>query len=112
MHVAVGVSTGKSCQRAQDENPTTIKMGAAAGGRDLNKDELGRPISSSNAAVACGLSEASHAKICVLVRRGKPLGVTVDVTPASNRVAACIDRRMRRLAFPVSDRPDTVTYSY
>jgi hypothetical protein len=112
MHVAVGVSTGKSCERAQDENPMTMKMGASAGGRDLTKDELGRPISSSNAAAACGLSDASHAKICVLVRRGKPLGVTVNVTPPSNRVAVCIDRRMRRLAFPVSDKPDTVTYSY
>jgi hypothetical protein len=115
MHVAVGVSTGKSCERAQDENPMTMKMGSSAPngtGRDLTKDELGRPISSSNAAAACGLSDASHAKICVLVRRGKPLGVTVNVTPTSNRVAACIDRRMRRLAFPVSDKPDTVTYSY
>ncbi len=90
----------------------TLHMGGPSGGRDLDKDELGRPIASSNAAVACGLSDDAHAKICVLVRRGKPLGVTVDVTPPSNRVAVCIDRRMRRLAFPASDRPDTVTYSY
>jgi hypothetical protein len=112
LHVTVGVSTGKSCQRAQDENPDTVKMGAKSTSRDLTKDELGRPIASSNAAVACGLPDASRAKICVLVRRGKPLGVTVDVAPTNNRVAACIDRRMRRLAFPLSDRPDTVTYSY
>jgi hypothetical protein len=112
LHVAVGVSTGKSCERAEDENPQTVHMGASETGRDLTKDELGRPIASSNAAVSCGLPDASHAKICVLVRRGKPLGVTVDVAPTNNRVAACIDRRMRRLAFPQSDRPDRVTYSY
>lgn len=112
LHVSVGVSTGKSCERAQDENPQSVAMGKADKRRDLSKDELGRPISSSNAALACALPDAAHAKICVLVRAGKPLGVTVDVSPANNRVATCIDRRMRRLAFPVSDKADTVTYSY
>jgi hypothetical protein len=112
MHVAVGVSTGKSCTKAQDENPQAINMNNKDGRTDLNKTELGRPISSSNAAVTCGLPDSAHADICVLVRGGKPLGVTVNVTPANNRVAACIDRRMRRLAFPTSDKPDTVTYKY
>jgi hypothetical protein len=111
LHVAVGVSTGKSCAKAQDENPQQIVMGKA-GAKDLGRDELGRPIANSNSAVACGLPDSAHAKVCVLVRRGKPLGVTVDVTPSNNRVAACIDRRMRRLAFPVGDNADTVNYSY
>jgi hypothetical protein len=111
LHVAVGVSTGKSCEKAQNENPQQVVMGRA-GAKDLSREELGRPISSSNAAVACGLANSSHAKICVVVRRGRPLGVTVDVTPANNRVAACIDRRMRGLSFPASDNPDTVTFDY
>jgi hypothetical protein len=111
LHVAVGVSTGKSCERAQDENPQQMVMGKA-GAKDLSREELGRPISNSNAAASCGLSDSSHAKICVLVKRGRPLGVTVNVDPSNNRVAACIDRRMRGLAFPTSDNPDTVTYSY
>jgi hypothetical protein len=111
LHVAVGVSTGKSCERAQDENPQQITMGKA-GAKDLSRDELGRPISNSNAAAACGLGQSSHAKICVLVKRGHPLGVTVNVDPSNNRVAACIDRRMRGLAFPASENPDTVTYAY
>jgi hypothetical protein len=111
LHVAVGVSTGKSCEKAQDENPQQIVMGKA-GAKDLGRDELGRQIANSNAAVACGLPDSAHAKVCALVRRGKPLGVTVEVTPANNRVATCIDRRVRRLAFPVGDNPDTVNYSY
>jgi len=112
LHAVVGVSTGKSCEKAQDENPDTVSMGKTGGRPDLTSDQLGRPISNSNAAVACGLPDAAHAKICVLVRRGKPLGVTVNVDPGNNRVAACIDRRMRHLAFPVDERPNTVTYSY
>jgi hypothetical protein len=111
MHVSVGLSTGKSCEKAQDENPQQISMGKSAG-PDLTKDVLGAPINNSNAAAACGLPDSSHAKICVLVKGGKPLGVTVNVDPKNNRVAACIDRRMRGLAFPASGQPDTVTYSY
>jgi hypothetical protein len=112
LHVAVGVSTGKSCEKAQDENPQKVSMGKADSRPDLSRDVLGRPIANSNAAVACGLTDSSHAKICVLVRNGKPLGVTVNVDPSNNRVAACIDRRMRHLAFPADDRPNTVTYNY
>jgi hypothetical protein len=112
LHVAVGVSTGKSCEKAQDENPQTVSMGKTDSRADLSKDVLGRPIANSNAAVACGLGDSSHAKICVVVRNGKPLGVTVNVDPNNNRVAACIDRRMRKLAFPTDDRPNTVTYNY
>jgi hypothetical protein len=36
----------------------------------------------------------------------------VSVDPSNGRVAACMDRRMRGLAFPASDNPDTVTFSY
>ncbi len=111
MHVSVGLSTGKSCEKAQDENPQQISMGKSAG-PDLTKDVLGAPINNANAAAACGLPDSSHAKICVLVKGGKPLGVTVNVDPKNNRVAACMDRRMRGLAFPVSGQPDTVTYNY
>jgi hypothetical protein len=111
MHVSVGLSTGKSCEKAQDENPQQISMGKSSG-PDLTKDQLGAPINNANAAAACGLPDSSHAKICVLVKGGKPLGVTVGVDPKNNRVAACMDRRMRGLSFPVSGQPDTVTYNY
>ncbi len=111
MHVSVGLSTGKSCEKAQDENPQQMAIGKSAG-PDLTKDQLGAPINNANAAAACGLPDSAHAKICVLVKGGKPLGVTVSVDPKNNRVAACMDRRMRTLAFPVSSQPDTVTYNY
>jgi hypothetical protein len=111
MHVSVGLSTGKSCEKAQDENPQQIAMGKTQA-PDLSKDQLGAPINNANAAAACGLPDSAHAKVCVLVKNGKPLGVTVNVDPKNNRVAACMDRRMRGLAFPVSGQPDTVTYNY
>lgn len=112
LHVSVGLSTGKSCEKAQDENPQQVSMGKSDSRPDLTNAQLGAPINNANAAAACGLPDAAHAAICVLVRNGKPLGVTVNVDPKNNKIAACIDRRMRRLAFPVDNRPNTVTYNY
>jgi hypothetical protein len=111
MHVSVGLSTGKSCEKAQDENPQTVTMGKSSG-PDLTKDQLGAPITNANPAVACGLPDAAKASLCVLVKGGRALGVTVNVDPKNNRIAACMDRRVRGLAYPVSGQPDTVTYSY
>jgi hypothetical protein len=112
LHVSVGLSTGKSCEKAQDENPQQVSMGKTNSRPDLTNAQLGAPINNANAATACGLPDSTHAKICVLVRNGKPLGVTVNVDPKNNKIAACIDRRMRRLAWPADDRPNTVTYNY
>lgn len=112
LHVSVGLSTGKSCEKAQDENPQQVTMGKSNSRPDLTNAQLGAPINNANAAAACGLPDSAHAKICVVVRNGKPLGVTVNVDPKNNKIAACMDRRMRRLAFPADDRPNTVTYNY
>ena len=112
LHVSVTISAGKSCEKAQDENPQQVDMGKKDGRKDLTKEELGAPIAKSNAAVACGLADTSHASICVVVKNGKPLGVSVGMDPKNNKVAACFDRCMRGLAFPSSDKPDVVTYRY
>jgi hypothetical protein len=109
MHVSVAVSTGKSCEKAQDENPQTIDMGAKSGGAaDLTTDQLGAPMRSSGWFSSCGLADSANADICVAVKKGKPLGVSVAVTPTNKRVAACIDRAARQLHFPSSDKLDVV----
>ena len=76
-HVSVAVSTGKSCEKAQDENPQQVSMGKSSGGADPTKDQLGAPINNANAAASCGLPDSAHAKICVLVKAGRPLGVAL-----------------------------------
>ena len=57
---------------------------------------------------SCGLPGSASADICVAVKRGKPGGVSVALTPSDNRVATCIGRATRRLAFPASDQLDVV----
>ena len=109
LHVALAVSTGKSCEKAQDENPQTMDMGSKGkGSPDLTDAQLGAPMNANNGALVtnCGLANDAHADICVGLKNGKPLGVSVRVTPGNNKVAACIDRAARRLSFPVSPKFD------
>ena len=76
MSVSIAVSTGKSCEKAQDENPQTLNMGSKGkGARDLTNDELGAPMKSSSWFQSCGLADSANADICVAVKHGKPLGV-------------------------------------
>jgi hypothetical protein len=108
MHVQVAVSTGKSCEKAQDENPQTISMGQRDAKPDLTNAQLGAPMASSGFFSGCPLPGSANADICVAVKQGKPLGVSVKITPGNNKVAACIDRATRKLRFPSSDKLDVV----
>jgi hypothetical protein len=108
MHVQVAVSTGKSCEKAQDENPQTIDMGKGDRRPDLTATQLGAPMHDSAFFGGCALAGSANADICVAVKQGKPLGVSVRVTPSDNKAAACIDRATRKLKFPVSDKLDVV----
>lgn len=110
MHVSVAVSTGKSCEKARDENPDTVDLGGGKGSkqRDFSDAELGAPMKTDAFFRSCNLDANSSADICVAVKEGKPLGVSVAVTPANNRVAACIDKATRKLKFPSGPRLDVV----
>ncbi len=112
MHVSLAVSTGKSCERAQDENSQTIDMRHPDAVPDLTREQLGAPMRTSSFFAQCGLPESRKADICVAVKRGKPLGVSVTVAPQDNRLAACIDRSARRLSFPMSDNLDVVHQTF
>ena len=60
----------------------------------------------------CPLAGDAKAEICAAIKQGKPLGVTVKVTPSNKRVAACIDRDTRKLSWPSSDKLDIVHQSF
>jgi hypothetical protein len=108
MHLSVRVSTGKSCEKAQDENPQVMDMRGGASTPDLTEAQLGAPMQSGAFMGSCGLAQSAHADICVAVKKGKPLGVSVVVSPKNNQVATCIDRATRRLHFPSSEKLDVV----
>jgi len=107
LKVSITISAGKSCEKAMDENPQEISMGKKSG-PDLTNEQLGRPMQNSAFMQHCGLSDSANADICVAVKKGKPLGVSVSTSPMNNKVAACIDKATRKLSFPSSDKLDVV----
>jgi hypothetical protein len=109
MHVSVSVSTGKSCEKAMDDNNQTMDMTKkGGGGADLTNAQLGAPLNSGQFMSGCPLPGSANADICVAVKQGKPVGVSVKVTPKNNQAATCIDRAARRVHFPASDKLDVV----
>jgi hypothetical protein len=109
MHVSVAVSTGMSCEKAMDTIGQSMDMRkSGGGGADLTQAQLGVPLNSGQFMAGCGLSSSANADICAAVKQGKPVGVSVSVTPKNNKVAACIDRAARRVRFPASDKLDVV----
>jgi hypothetical protein len=112
LHVAIGVSTGKSCEKARDENNDTLDMSGKKGKAELTAQQLGAPMSNSSFMAGCGLPDSANAEICVAVKQAKVMGVTVNVTPTNNRVAACIDKATRRLHFPADDRINIVKQKF
>jgi hypothetical protein len=109
LHVSLGVSTGRSCEKAEDENMQTINMGKGGASKpDLTNDQLGAPMRTSSWFAGCGLPDSANADICVAVKKGHVVGASVTVTPTNNKVAACIDQRARGIHFPVSDQLDVV----
>ena len=107
LKVSIAISAGKSCEKAMDENPQEVVMGKK-GAPDLTNEQLGRPMQNSAFMQKCGLADSANADICVAVKKGKPLGVSVKVSPQNNKVAACIDKATRKLTFPPSDKLDVV----
>jgi hypothetical protein len=110
MEVSVTVSTGKSCERAIDENPQSIDLGAKGGKPepDLTDAQLGSVMKTSAFFSHCGLKDSENAEICVAIKAGKVLGVSVGVAPVNKKTAACIDRATRKLHFPAGSRIDVV----
>lgn len=109
LHVEVAVSTGKSCEKAIDENPQSLDMGKKGEKKpDLTDAQLGAPMKTSAFFSHCGLRDNENAEICVAVKEGKALGVSVGVAPSNRKTAACIDRAARKLHWPASDKLDVV----
>jgi len=113
LHVKVAVSAGESCEKAIDDNPQVID-GNDHGPSvpDLTDDQLAGPVQSSAFFSNCSLADSAHANICVAIKEGKPLGVSVKVSPSNKGVAACIDRATRKLRWPTSAKLDVVHQTF
>ena len=54
----------------------------------------------------------AEATVRVAIKNGHAIGVTVSTNPPDPGVAACIDRHVRGIGWPVSSKMDTLTTNY
>ncbi|HEY8038688.1 MAG TPA: hypothetical protein VIF15_02805, partial [Polyangiaceae bacterium] len=109
---AGGYSGGQSFESVLNGNNETLPMGQAQDQPDLTNAQLAAPLRHASFITSCGAPDDMKVTVRVAVKMGRAVGVTVSTNPPSGGVAACVDRSVRGLQWPVSPKTDFVTTSY
>jgi hypothetical protein len=82
-------------------------------GIDLTDEQLSEPMGNVAASFdSCGVPDSTKVTVQVAVKYGRAVGVTVTTDPPNDRLAACVDRSVRRLQWPSSPKLDSFTTNY
>jgi eukaryotic-like serine/threonine-protein kinase len=106
-----GFSGGQSYEAILNSNNESVTMGESTG-PDLTNAQLAGPLRHAAFVTGCGAPDDMKVQVRVAVRMGVPVGVTVQTTPPSGGVAACIDRAVRGLRWQANPKTDFVTTNY
>jgi hypothetical protein len=109
---AGGFSGGTSFENVLNGNNETITMGQSQDQPDLTNAQLAAPLRHASFITGCGAPDDMKVTVRVAVKMGRAVGVTVSTNPTSPGVAACVDRSVRGVQWPVSPKTDFVTTSY
>jgi hypothetical protein len=107
-----GYSGGTSFENVLNNNNESITMGQSQDQPDLTNAQLAAPLRHASFITGCGAPDDMKVTVRVAVKMGRAVGVTVSTNPPSGGVAACVDRSVRGLQWPVSPKTDFVTTSY
>jgi len=107
-----GYSGGQSFENILNGNNETITMGQGQDQPDLTNAQLSAPLRHASFITGCGAPDDMKVMVRVAVKMGRAVGVTVSTNPPSPGVAACVDRSVRGLQWPVSPKTDFVNTSY
>jgi eukaryotic-like serine/threonine-protein kinase len=109
-----GYSGGSSFESILNGNNETITMGQGQGQDqpDLTNAQLSAPLRHASFITGCGAPDDMKVMVRVAVKMGRAVGVTISTNPPSAGVAACVDRSVRGLQWPVSPKTDFVNTSY
>jgi hypothetical protein len=107
-----GFSGGTSFENVLNGTSETITMGQSQDQPDLTNAQLSAPLRHASFITGCGAPDDMKVTVRVAVKMGRAVGVTVSTNPPSSGVAACVDRSVRGLQWPVSAKTDFVTTSY
>jgi hypothetical protein len=80
---------------------------------DLTDAQLAAPMSNVGSFLTvCGTPDGTEVTVHVAIKLGRAVGVTVTTNPPNKTVAACVDKLVRKLAWPSSPKLDSFTTRY
>jgi eukaryotic-like serine/threonine-protein kinase len=107
-----GFPSGLSYEAALASNVQQIDMNGHPSGPDLTDQQLSGPLHNAAFLDSCGAPQSMHVTVRTAVKMGRAVGVTVSTSPPNGGVAACIDRAVRNIAWPVNAKMDSFTTNY
>lgn len=102
-----GTSDGTTCEEAREHYIEEIDMNRG-GGPDLTANDLGSVLNAGAYLSPCDVPATSQVRICVAVKDGAAVGVTVGLTPSNPEVELCVAKQVRALSFPSNPKMDFV----
>jgi eukaryotic-like serine/threonine-protein kinase len=107
-----GGGGGMSYEAALAANPQQIAVGGPQGVPDLTDQQLSGPLRNASFLDSCGAPQSMHVTVKTVVKMGHAIGVSVYTTPPNGGVASCVDRAVRNVAWPVSQKADSFVTNY
>jgi hypothetical protein len=101
-----------SYEAALAANPQQVDVGGGAGRPDLTDQQLSGPMQNAAFLNACGVPNSMKVTVRTVVKMGRAIGVSVYTTPPNGGIAACVDRAVRNIAWPVNAKADGFTTNY
>jgi hypothetical protein len=106
-----GSSDGMSCEDAQAQNVDEIDM-RGGGQADLTAKDYAPVLNNGGYLSPCEVPETSKIQICVAVRGGAAVGVTVTIDPSSPDLELCVAKQVRALSFASHPKMDIVKVQF
>jgi hypothetical protein len=103
----VGTSDGTTCEEAREHYVEEIDM-QRGGGPDLTANDLGSVLNGGAYLSPCDVPTTSQVRICVAIKDGMAVGVTVGLTPSNPETELCVAKQVRGLSFPSNPKMDFV----
>ena len=96
-----GSSDGETCEEAAAAYVEEIDMRGSGAAPDLSAADFAAVLNKGTYLATCEVPETSRAQVCVAVKNGAPVGVTVALDPANADLERCVSResalsRLRR----------------
>jgi hypothetical protein len=100
-----------SCEDAQAQNVDEIDL-HGGGQADLTAKDYAPVLNNGSYLTPCEVPETSKIQICVAVRAGAAVGVTVTVDPPVPDLELCVAKQVRALSFASHPKMDIVKVQF